>query len=609
VFELEAGSLTLDVGRLNHPLPFGSDGYYNQISAVALLNWEEHCTECVAPACYSTCDLYESRKDGKCRRFSDGIVPVTGTDCILAPAVRIKFKRWGSLMAKSDIHMVDKESGVRLAGQISYYERFARWVPDGQLTLLGRKAPVTRLTHRLKMGIMRKASSNATTRPTHFVVEMYNPSTSSYSITLTVRASNGERAAMPYQKMLEATPGMSRARIPFEEIEYHLQNGVTAFHTLTPNVDYEIAKDGDVDIYFGLVGYVHEQQTASVITKEKAIKVVVWDLDNTLWSGTLIENGIDNITLKDGIANIIQTLDQRGIINSIASKNDEDLALRAVHKFGLSEYFIFPKIGWEPKSVAVREIILDFDVGEDTIAFIDDQPFERDEVQSTLPRVRTYDADGYKNFLSLPEFNPTVSSESASRRQFYAKQMERKKAQSGFSGEYFDFLKSCEINLTICSASLPGLSRLYELTQRTNQLNFSGSRYTSDGLSQIITDPDFDSYKLACTDKFGSYGTIGFAIIEKASLTLTDMMFSCRVQSKMVEHSFLKWLAQHYAQHPSSKLTVLYTPTERNSPAAKVLEDIKFEQTGERYGRRCYVLDLTTLQSFDSPLIVQWAQE
>ena len=101
--------------------------------------------------------------------------------------------------------------------------------------------------------------------------------------------------------------------------------------------------------------------------KETKIKCVIWDLDNTIWNGVLIEDS--SVILRDRIKGIIEVLDQRGILQSIASKNDYDLAMAKLRELGLDEYFIYPQINWGPKSISIKEIAKSINIGMDTISF------------------------------------------------------------------------------------------------------------------------------------------------------------------------------------------------------------------------------------------------
>ena len=128
----------------------------------------------------------------------------------------------------------------------------------------------------------------------------------------------------------------------------------------------------------------------------KHVKILAWDLDNTLWQGTLVESGPGVVTLKPGVVEVIRELGRRGIVSTVVSKNNEGDALQELRRFGLDEDFVFAKVSWDPKSVSLKELIQQFNVGEDTFAFIDDSPFERanelDRAQCVVeqhrPRVR-----------------------------------------------------------------------------------------------------------------------------------------------------------------------------------------------------------------------------
>ena len=143
--------------------------------------------------------------------------------------------------------------------------------------------------------------------------------------------------------------------------------------------------------------------------KEQKIKCVVWDLDNTIWNGVLIEDS--NVTLRSGIKDIMDVLDQRGILQSIASKNDHDLAMSKLRELGLHEYFLYPQINWGPKSVSAKEIAKLINIGIDTLAFIDDQAFERDEVNFENRQVLCIDSTNLEHLLDMPEMFPRFITE------------------------------------------------------------------------------------------------------------------------------------------------------------------------------------------------------
>src|SRR5512146_720131 len=148
------------------------------------------------------------------------------------------------------------------------------------------------------------------------------------------------------------------------------------------------------------------------------VKCVVWDLDNTIWDGVLLEN--DSVSLKPGIPEVLEALDRRGILHSIASRSDRDLAMAKLSEFGIAEYFLYPEIRWDAKSASIRNIQKNLNIGYDTLLFLDDQPFDRDEVASVHREVWCLNSSAYRDILKHPRLNPKyVTGDSALRRRMY----------------------------------------------------------------------------------------------------------------------------------------------------------------------------------------------
>ena len=122
------------------------------------------------------------------------------------------------------------------------------------------------------------------------------------------------------------------------------------------------------------------------MAEEKKIKVLVWDLDNTLWDGTLLED--ENVSLFPGVEETLRELDRRGILLSVASKNEAAPVEEKLKALGLWDLFLYPQINWNSKAVSVANIAKALNLGLDSFAFIDDQAFERDDVLSANPAVR-----------------------------------------------------------------------------------------------------------------------------------------------------------------------------------------------------------------------------
>ena len=608
MFELELNHDKLAADVIPEDIKRQFQNELQTIRGYAILPWEEHCTECAMPECYQTCDLYEARVDGKCRRFIGGISPVRGSS---GQIVRVSFKRWGQLMAYANINMLPLSRASRIEKLISMLDEVISRIPDHQIAIRGRHSVSSRMARRLKQTIAKNGYFKDTSagQPDQFLMEIYNPNPDTVSMSLVISHTDPSEYNMGYQKLIELAPGFNCITVDFESIAARLDFNKKLGISLNPNI-LEKADEG-LTLYFGMLTFVWLKDNKQTDKVEKApnIKVIAWDLDNTVWDGILVEDGPDKLQTKPGIIDIIKQLDKRGILNTVVSKNNYDEAISHIERIGLKEYLLYPKIGWGQKGLYIRELIKDFNVGENTFAFIDDSPFERDEVKSLNPDVRVYDALMYDQLLSLPEFNPRVSTESHLRRQLYQYEKTRQDALSTFDGDYLSFLESCKIVLNISIASIERIERIQELVQRTNQLNFSGNRYQREQIEQILTDERKHAFVIDCNDKYGKYGTIGFAIVNHQDPQLVDLMFSCRVQSKRVEHAFISFLLTYYKKAGHTHLSALYKQSERNKKAAAVFTDMDFEIQEQQDNLTTYRFDLANPIPDDGVIEITWKGE
>ena len=264
-----------------------------------------------------------------------------------------------------------------------------------------------------------------------------------------------------------------------------------------------------------------------------AVKCVVWDLDDTLWEGTLLEG--DEPVLRPNARAILDELDDRGILNAVASKNDRELALRKLQEFGIANYFVCSEIQWCNKSDSIKAIAAELGLGLDSFFFVDDQAFERDEVSCALNEVETFDPANLDGLLLLPRMRPLhTTTESRLRRRIYQADRARKQSEAMFVGTREEFLQTLSMRVTIRRGSETDLFRLAELTLRTNQLNTTGRPYSLDQMQSLLNSPSHRLLVVSLDDKYGSSGTIGVAVIELSGRTwlLKLVIMSCRVISR-----------------------------------------------------------------------------
>jgi FkbH-like protein len=269
--------------------------------------------------------------------------------------------------------------------------------------------------------------------------------------------------------------------------------------------------------------------------KPGAVKCVVWDLDNTVWDGVLLEDS--DVRLRPGVRQTIATLDERGILNSVASRNDTDAAVAKLTELGLNEFFLYPQISWNAKSSSIKVIADALNIGIDSLAFVDDQPFERDEVAHEYPEALCVDANDLTDLLVRKEFIPRFATEdSRHRRQMYLTDQVRKDAETTYIGPREEFLTTLDMRLEIAIAQESDLQRAEELTVRTSQLNTTGRTYSYDELDAFRRSKGHLLLITRLTDRYGPYGNIGLALvhISSAQWIVKLLLMSCRVMSRGV---------------------------------------------------------------------------
>ncbi|GGK78989.1 HAD-IIIC family phosphatase [Mangrovihabitans endophyticus] len=300
------------------------------------------------------------------------------------------------------------------------------------------------------------------------------------------------------------------------------------------------------------------------MSEAKTVKCVVWDLDHTLWQGTLLEDG--EVRLTDEMRAVVQGLDARGILQSVASKNDHDLAWQQLERLGVAEYFLLPRIGWGAKSASVEEIAGELDFALDTIAFVDDQPIERAEVAHRLPQVRCYPAEQALSLLERPEFIPaTVTMDSRRRRLMYQAGQRRDAARSAHRGPDAEFLRSLNLSMSIARADEDSLTRLEELTLRTSQMNATGVHYSDATLRALLGDPAYELLAVSMSDRFGDHGAVGIVLLARSDAVwhLRLLATSCRVVTWGAGSTILSWLTDQAARH-GVHLVADFRRTDRN---------------------------------------------
>ena len=284
-------------------------------------------------------------------------------------------------------------------------------------------------------------------------------------------------------------------------------------------------------------------------------KLVIWDLDDTLWQGTLAEG--DKPLLDRRRADFVRALNRHGIVSAICSKNDAKVARAALERFELWDEFVFPRIAFVPKGPAVKQIIEDMQLRPVNVLFVDDNPHNLREVVAAVPGIHVMDAtsDACDALLQkvVDDHAHVSKSRVADYRLLETKVTER--AQTELSDEAFLLQSEICATYTHRMDNLDFAERIEELINRSNQLNYTESRVEPHSLATLIMDvSDYDVFSAFVWDKYGHYGLVGTAIFHKPSRSLIHFAFSCRIMHMGVEDFLLRALEERYGQIDLSRL-------------------------------------------------------
>ncbi|HWM90242.1 MAG TPA: HAD-IIIC family phosphatase [Thermoanaerobaculia bacterium] len=313
---------------------------------------------------------------------------------------------------------------------------------------------------------------------------------------------------------------------------------------------------------------------------KRSIKCVVWDLDDTVWDGILLED--PEVRVRPHVIEILKALDDRGILHSIASRNDRDTALAKLKEFGIDEYFLYPQINWNSKAASIAQIAKDINIGLDAIAFVDDQPFEREEVAFTHDKVLCLDSAKLEGLLDRPELNPRfITEDSKQRRRMYLADIRRNREEEEFVGPKEEFLATLGMVFTIAPCREEDLKRAEELTVRTNQLNTTGYTYSYEELDELRRSPRHKLLVSSLEDRHGTYGKIGLTLIETGedAWNVKLLLMSCRVMSKGVGMIMIHHILR-MAKEAGVKLRAEFVSNDRNRQMLITYKFAGFKEVG-----------------------------
>lgn len=566
-----------DISQRYEPGVFDDDiNNHFKITAVRPTMWEEHCLECSAPLCYQNCLHYVARGDGRCKRFANSFLTFQNDKACCGQGVHIKFRKWANMMTiifpsmmpldtYQELFEKNQKLGNRLKKIVeSKLPTNARWQLIRTEEYLRRRKLRGMVTEDRIPNAFVFHGFSYHAEPYNLIIEIYDDHTPLHKTSLSI---------VPGENIFVLNPEQLSA-------ECWTENNLVKVY---PENDLE----AELDILW--CDFV---QGEPIVSEKPAsqVKCVVWDLDNTLWNGTLIETeDPERLQLNKGVLEVVQELDRRGIIQSVASKNDMDAAWPVLERLGLAEYFLYPQIHWNAKSGSMEQIAKSLNIGIDTLALIDDSSFEREQVRSVWPQVRVYDVAELLDLLNKVEFTVTITEESKNRRAMYRAEEKRNQLMADGNEDTIAFLKKCNLQIEVFTPkSDTEILRCYELIVRTNQLNMSGKKYRQEEFDDVLNRAGHRSFAFSCKDDFGEYGIVGFGQyrIEQEELIFTEFAMSCRVAGKYVESAlFTNLLEKEHCKEGVFEVQ----KTKKNVLLRKTLDDIGFVEKCSEGNRVCYV--------------------
>ena len=345
-------------------------------------------------------------------------------------------------------------------------------------------------------------------------------------------------------------------------------------------------------------------------------KVLVLDLDNTLWGGVVADDGLEGIELGDtsprgeafkAFQKYIVSLKQRGVLLAVCSKNDFAKAAEPFEKhpemiLRMADLVSF-KANWEPKSENIRRMAAELNLGLDSFVFVDDNPAEIDIVRQFAPEVTTLllgpDPSEYATQLQdCRLFEPSgITAEDEDRTSQYRAEAERKALQGSVT-DMDSYLNSLAMEATISEFTIVDAPRLSQLINKSNQFNLTTRRRSEAEVLAVMNDPGFVGYSMRLKDRFGDHGLISIVIGQKVdgAMKIDTWLMSCRVLKRQVEEEVLNELARLARARGCQRLEGVYLPTAKNEMVRDFYGRMGFELTSESETKREFELRLESFK-------------
>ena len=340
-------------------------------------------------------------------------------------------------------------------------------------------------------------------------------------------------------------------------------------------------------------------------------KVLVLDLDNTLWGGVIGDDGIHNIKIGPDdpesesfsrFQEYIKHIQGTGVVLAICSKNDMANALEGLshpHSILKKKDFVSIKANWEHKSSNIIEIAKELNLGLDSFVFIDDNPVEREEVRNILPQVSVpeigKDINDYIKIINQCNYFDRLdwSEEDTKRTNLYSENLERADELIKFV-DYQDYLESLEMKSIVKEFDNENFNRIHSLINKTNQFNLTTKRYADSEVTSVINDNNKIGLYGKLIDKFGDNGLItvmaGSIDHKKSTFTIDMWCMSCRVFKRDMEFYFFNKIIDKIKLHDIKEIIGIYTPSKKNKIVESMYNKLGFIEKDSNSENQTFIL-------------------
>lgn len=359
----------------------------------------------------------------------------------------------------------------------------------------------------------------------------------------------------------------------------------------------------------------------------KLKKALIFDCDNTLWKGVIGEDGPEGIDMSPKneagsqyqlVQKIAANLSRKGVLLCLCSKNNpaEVEGLLGVHPdmHLTREHLVATKVNWQPKNENLRALAKELNIGLDSFVFIDDSDFEVNLIRTHLPEVTTVavpkDISTYASVMmdvAQRYFNLEPLKEDLGKVKAYKEQAQRAEAME-HTGDIDTYLATLETRVVISNNPEEQIPRIAQLTQKTNQFNFTTRRYSEAEISAFVSASDTNVFTVDVSDKFGESGITGVIIVkdslvEESVSEIDSFLLSCRILGRKIEVAFLNYVLQYYKRRGCKTMRAAYLPTAKNGHVATFYPDHQFVPDSQTGNTTAYKLNLKNHQEEVIPFI------